>query len=98
MASETKKDSSLCVVEHIIGCKWSLRVIEALRKGKKRPGEITRSIEGISEKVLNERLKKLVRFRLVSRKIYPVAPPKVEYTFTAKGKKFIKIVDAITKL
>lgn len=98
MSSRDQNNSPLYEVENIIGCKWSLRVVEALRSGKKRPGEIRRSIQGISEKVLNERLKKLVRFRLVNRKIYPVTPPKVEYSFTAKGKKFIKILDAITKL
>lgn len=85
-------------VEGILGCKWSLFVFQTLASGKKRPGEIRRSIPGISEKVLNERLQKLVRFEMACRKVFPEVPPRVEYTLTAKGKKFFKVIHAINQL
>lgn len=97
MTSENKKVSSMYVVRNIIGCKWSLQVVNALNKGLVRPGEVKKAIPGISEKVLNERFKKLVRFGLVERKVFPVSPPRVEYKFTSKGKKFLKILDSINK-
>ncbi|MFT5207864.1 MAG: DNA-binding HxlR family transcriptional regulator [Candidatus Omnitrophota bacterium] len=95
MVSELKKNSSRLILESIIGCKWSLGVIDSIRQKVIRPGEMKRFIPGISEKVLNERLKKLVRFKLVIRKIFPVSPPRVEYRFTAKGRRFLKILDAL---
>lgn len=91
-----KKNLATHIVEDIIGCKWSLVVIDAVKRGKRRPGEIKRSIEGISEKVLGERLKKLTRYGLIERKVYPEVPPHVEYRFTARGKRFLKVLDAVS--
>lgn len=53
------------MVEDIIGCKWSLSVIEAVKNDIVRPGEIQRSIEGISTKVLNERFNKMLRYGIM---------------------------------
>lgn len=97
MATEQKKNTAMTIVENIVGCKWSLRVIDVIRQGKTRPGEMKRAIPGISEKVLNERLKKFVRFELVIRNIFAEVPPRVEYKFSAKGKKFLKVLDSIEK-
>jgi len=85
-------------IESIIGCKWSLLVFTAMASGKKRPGEIRKSIPGLSEKVLNERLKKLVRFEMAQRKIFPEIPPRVEYTLAKKGKKILNILRSINRL
>jgi DNA-binding HxlR family transcriptional regulator len=97
MAAEQTKNTAMSIVESIVGCKWSLRVIDAIKQGKTRPGEMKRAIPGISEKVLNERLKKFVRFELVVRKVFPEVPPRVEYKFSPKGKKFLKVLDSIEK-
>lgn len=85
------------IVEDVVGCKWTLRVIDSLRQGRTRPGEIERSISGLSSKVLNERLKKLVRFELVNRRVYSEVPPRVQYSFTPKGREFLKVIDAIRR-
>lgn len=83
------------MVESIIGCKWSLSVLDLIRKGVNRPGEMQREIDGLTTKVLNERLLKLYKFGIINKKIYPVTPPKVEYSFTEFGEKFLKIVDVV---
>jgi DNA-binding HxlR family transcriptional regulator len=83
------------MVESIIGCKWSLSVLKLIRTGVNRPGEMQRKVEGLTTKVLNERLTKLYRFGIIDKKIYPVTPPKVEYKFTEFGENFLKIVDAV---
>ena len=44
------------MVEDIVGCKWSLAVLDAVKKGICRPGAMEHHIEGLSKKVLGERL------------------------------------------
>lgn len=86
------------MIENIIGCKWSLGVIDLVRQEINRPGEMTRSIEGLTTKVLNERLRKLVRFGILEKESYPEIPPRVEYQLTTFGLKFVEILDRIEKL
>lgn len=86
------------MVENIIRCKWSLSVIALVRSGVNRPGAMERSIPGLTAKVLNERLRKLTRFGILSKTIYPETPPRVEYEFTHFGRKFIGLLDAIDTL
>jgi len=86
------------MVESIVGCKWSMSVLKALRDGVCRPGAIERACPGISTKVLNERLRKLTRFEIVERRIFPEVPPRVEYHFTPFGTEFLTVIDAIAAL
>lgn len=86
------------MVEDIIGCKWSLSVLKAVRNEIIRPGEIQRSIEGISTKVLNERFTKMMRYGILDKTVYPETPPRVEYSLTNFGKKFVAILDQIDEL
>ena len=86
------------MVEDIVGCKWSLSVLEAVRNDIVRPGEIQRSIEGISAKVLNERFNKMSRYNILEKTIYPEIPPRVEYQLTPFGHKFVAILDQINAL
>lgn len=86
------------MVENIIGCKWSLTVIDLVRRGVNRPGEMTRSVDGLTTKVLNERLRKLVRFGIFSRESFPEIPPRVEYSLTDFGLRFVEILDKIEEL
>lgn len=86
------------MVESIIGCKWSLHVLTQIRRGVHRPGALVRSDPGLTTKVLNERLKKMVRFGILDRVVYPEAPPRVEYKFTRFGKKFTRVIDQVEQL
>ena len=84
--------------ETIVGCKWSLHVLGQIRAGVCRPGALERSSSGLSRKVLNQRLQKMLRYGIVQRKVFPVIPPHVEYRLTSFGRRFIKILDAVNKL
>jgi DNA-binding HxlR family transcriptional regulator len=86
------------MTESIVGCKWSLQVLAAVRGGVHRPGELERACEGISTKVLGERLRKLCRFEILSRYSYPEIPPRVEYHFTPFGERFLVLLDEIERL
>ena len=86
------------MVESIISCKWSLAVLAMLRQGINRPGAMERSVDGLTTKVLNERLRKMVRFGIAEKTVYPEVPPRVEYNFTEFGLKFLQLIDAIDAL
>ena len=86
------------MVESIIGCKWSLLVLQMVRSGINRPGALVRSAEGLTTKVLNERLAKMLRFGILSRRAYPEVPPRVEYALTPFGERFVEILDAVERL
>ena len=86
------------MVEDIVGCKWSLAVLERVRSGVSRPGALEHSLAGLSTKVLNERLRKLQRYGIVSRTAYPEVPPRVEYALTPFGRKFVQVLDGVAAL
>ena len=86
------------MVESIYGCKWSLTVYMLLANGINRPGEMVRSVEGLSTKVLNECLRRNTKFGILKKNTFSEMPPRVEYEVTAFGQKFIKILDELEKL
>jgi len=91
-------ERSARMVEAIYGCKWSLTVYNLLANQINRPGEMVRSVEGLSTKVLNECLKRNVEFGILERIAFPEVPPRVEYKVTPFGNKFIRILDELEKL
>jgi DNA-binding HxlR family transcriptional regulator len=86
------------MVEDIIGCKWSLTVLALVRQGVRRPGAMEHAIDGLSAKVLNERLRKLTRFGILEKRTYAEIPPRVEYRLTPFGNRFGSILDQIEAL
>jgi DNA-binding HxlR family transcriptional regulator len=86
------------MVETIYGCKWSLTVYQLLANGINRPGEMVRSVEGLTTKVLNECLRKNLEFGIIERIAYNETPPRVEYVVTPFGTKFFRILDELEKL
>lgn len=86
------------MAEDIVGCKWSLMVLQMIRSGTNRPGEMVRATDGLTTKVLNERLAKLLRFGIVRKIVFAESPPRVEYQPTAFGTKFFVVLDAIAAL
>ncbi len=83
------------MLESIIGCKWSLTVLSLVRKGVRRPGEMEHAIDGLSAKVLNERLVKLMRYGVLEKETFPEIPPRVEYRLTPFGEEFARLVDEV---
>ena len=72
-----------------VGDKWSVLVVVLLGDDKKRFGELRRSIEGISQRMLTLTLKGLERDGLVTRTMYPTIPPRVEYELTKLGRSLL---------
>jgi DNA-binding HxlR family transcriptional regulator len=93
-----KQPSVIGMAEDIMGCKWSLTVIQLIRQGIRRPGLMERTIDGLTTKVLNERLRKLTNYKILQRHAYPEIPPRVEYYLTPFGEKFVSILDSLMEL
>lgn len=84
------------MVESIIGCKWSVRLLRLVVDGCRRPSEILRACPGLSTKVMNERTRKMTRFGILQRTEIGENPPlHVEYSLTPFGRRFIKILDEV---
>jgi DNA-binding HxlR family transcriptional regulator len=73
-------------------------VYQLLANGINRPGEMVRSVEGLTTKVLNECLRKNTEFGIIKRITYNEVPPRVEYVLTPFGIKFTRILDELEKL
>lgn len=79
-----------------IGGKWTLLIIATLGEGETlRFSQLLERIEGISQKMLTKTLRQLERDGLLSRTVYPVVPPKVEYQLTALGHSLLLLVTGI---
>lgn len=78
-----------------IGDKWTALVIRALDGRTLRYNELLRGVAGISQKMLTQTLRALEEDGLVTRKVYPVIPPMVEYSLTPLGRTLVSIVNAI---
>ena len=75
-----------------VGDKWSMYVIKVLGGGTKRFTDLRREVEAITPRMLTVTLRSLERDGLVSRKVYPVVPPRVEYTLTRMGETLVEAV------
>ena len=91
----------ICPVRNVIarfGNKWALLVILVLSEnGNVRFNELCRLIPDVSPRVLSGTLKTLEADGLISRKIYPVVPPKVEYRLTETGGSLVPIILQLTE-
>jgi len=79
----------------LIADRWTMIVVKALADGIQRYGALHRDIGGISQKMLTQTLRALERDGLVRRTVYPVVPPKVEYTLTPLGETLTEPLAAI---
>lgn len=85
--------STIKVTLDVMGGKWKPLILFLLHKNKvMRFSELKNQIEGITQKMLTQQLRELESDRIISRKIYPVIPPKVEYSITEHGKTIIPIL------
>ncbi|MGL4993631.1 MAG: winged helix-turn-helix transcriptional regulator [Bacteroidales bacterium] len=85
-------DCPLDLAMDIVGGKWKSIIIYRLKDGALRSGELQKMVSGISNKMFTSSLRELEQNRLISRKVYPVSPPKVEYRLTEDGEALVPIL------
>lgn len=89
MRSAMKQKDYCCGLEaalDVVGGKWKVLILWALRVTPRRFGELRRDIPGISEKMLIQHLKEMEADGIVTRKDYKEVPPRVEYAMTSFGR------------
>lgn len=87
-----------CPVEmtlQLIGDKWKILILRDLLTGTKRFGELKKSVTGITQKVLTSNLRAMEAAGLLTRKVFPEVPPRVEYTLTETGYSLAPILDSM---
>ena len=88
LTTQTTEDKAQLILQKtlaIICGKWRLFIIYQLGTEARRYGELRRMIPNVSEKVLIQELKALVKLGVVEKKSYGEVPPRVEYCLTLKG-------------
>jgi DNA-binding HxlR family transcriptional regulator len=99
MAYEKKIPLSLnCgldLLAEVLYGKWKIRLLYFIYQGHIRPSDLQRKIPEASRRILNMQLNALEIHELVTKKIYPQLPPKVEYSLTDLGKSLIPVIQAL---
>ncbi|MCM0080470.1 helix-turn-helix transcriptional regulator [Geomonas sp. Red32] len=84
------------VTVNLLGDKWKVLIVRnLLLRGTQRFGELNRGISGVTQKMLTQQLRQLESDGLVTRKIYPEVPPRVEYSLTEFGHTLRPIFEAM---
>lgn len=92
------RDGLNCPVDatlRLIGGKYKALVLWHLTNGTMRHGEIQKLVPQATPKMLTQQLRELESDNLLTRKVYPVVPPKVEYSLTEFGRSLKPILDAM---
>ncbi len=84
------------VLDHIAG-KWTILVVDALLDGTMRYTDLSRRIEGVSQKMLTQTLRSLEGDGFVTRTVHPTIPPRVDYELTALGRSLAEPITALRR-
>ena len=80
-----------------VGGKWKVLLLWNMRDGMRRYGELKRLIPGITHKMLTQQLRELEDDGIISRRVYEVVPPHVEYSLTERGKELSPVLEMMSK-
>ena len=78
-----------------LGKRWTGLLLDSLLGGPRRFCELTSAVEGLSDRVLSDRLRELELAGIVERVVYPHIPVRVEYQLTEKGRALKPVIDAV---
>lgn len=79
----------------ILGGKWKPVILWYLNENTLRFSELEKNIPGITQKMLTQQLREMEADKLITRKVYPQVPPKVEYSITTHGKSLTPVLEAL---
>ncbi len=78
-----------------IGGTWKMPILWRVKDKVMRYGELKKAMPRITHKMLTTQLRDLERHGLIARKVYPVVPPRVEYSITKKGLRAVPVIETI---
>ncbi len=76
----------------MIGGKYKSLILWHLSEGTMRYSDLRKRISGATAKMLTQQLRELESDQLIHREVYPVVPPKVEYSLTGLGKSLLPVL------
>lgn len=79
----------------IVGGKWKMPIIWRLKDNPMRYGELKKSLNKVTHKMLTQQLRELEQDEILARKVYTEVPPKVEYSLTLLGESVIPVIDLL---
>lgn len=87
----------ISIAQKIIERKWAIMILYHLNTGNGilRFGELDRLIPKVTQSTLTKELRTLEKYELIKRKLYPEVPPKVEYSLTEIGIKFVSVLEQL---
>lgn len=87
----------MVLVQEIISGKWKILILWYLSYSTLRFSDLQKKLPNVSQKVLSRQLKSMEEDNIIHREVYPVVPPKVEYSLTDTGRKLIPILEMMHK-
>ncbi len=82
---------------NFISDKWKILIIRDLIDGTKRFNELKKSLAPVTQKMLTQQLREMEQDGIINRKVYPVVPPKVEYSLTELGYSLVPVIEVMKK-
>lgn len=93
--SEYIENCPVAKVQKIIRGKWTMVIIYFLSKETLRFGELSRKMPSVTQANLTKELRMLEEFGMIHREVYREVPPRVEYSLTEIGRKFLPVLEAL---
>lgn len=97
MKTQIKPNCPMGATLAVLSGKWKLLILEQLIINTKRFSELQAAIPGITQRMLTKQLRELEDLKIINRKIYPVVPPKVEYSLTMIGSSLKPLLESLEK-
>lgn len=91
------RECSFAKVQKIVSGKWDMLIIYLLSMETLRFGELHRKLPDMTQATLSKQLKSLEGYGIIHRNVYNQIPPKVEYSLTEIGEKFLPVLEALEK-
>lgn len=95
-----KHNLPVCPVQtclNFISDKWKILIIRDLLTGTKRFSELKKSLAPVTQKMLTQQLRQMENDGIIHREVYPVVPPKVEYSLTELGRSLEPVIEVMKK-
>lgn len=95
--TESIENCPVAKVQRIIHGKWTMVIVYFLSKETLRFGELSRKMPTVTQANLTKELRMLEEYGIIHREVYHEVPPKVEYSLTEIGRKFLPVLEALEK-
>ncbi len=86
------------MIADCLGCKWTILLMKHIEHGINRPGKLVKLTDGLTTKVLNQCLSRMIKYKILEKKSFPQTPPKVEYYLTPFGTDLLQLLKKIELL